>query len=1579
MHWDFPVLERPSIFIAAPGDVKYLRDTAVREIDRLTAAVADGHGLVPYNWLTDKAQDGFVDWIPAQGQIPRPDDNLCQAVICIFGERLGSPLPADFPIDGLDGIGLHRPGGSVHGVASQFQGENGFRLTGTVFECLAALSTHRRARPAHRAPLLILFAGDSSVAMESEPLAANWGLGRLYEKAEKKFGKRSRAMKDWLAYAYEPEILELRAFLEFLQGNGIFPRFVHDEEAACEQVRAFLARELDLAALPESEPFKGLNLYHETDLQVFFGREEERRQAVAELSALFEDSTRPTAYGIVGGSGVGKSSFLRAGLLAHCRHRVSAGYFTTCALRPTELVARPVGSPLAEPVGAAVGALISLFVQALRAIEPDSDHGPSAERLAEFRDAIMPTKAVDWLLGALDRRGEADGEEWRLIIGLDQFEELVDQLADAHTRTTWELVVRFLDAAAKTSRIAIVYTLQTNRIDLILRDPILGPLWTRGGQLFVPFPDHSLNEIINQPFACLHMSLDPPLVTALRKNIMDFATRADPASQGSLLPLVSLTLQNLRNAALATKRAERPAGTQAEARSMLSMGEFGQLLDVGKAIANLANEAALAAEAAAGPDWSKETVGDLLRQLIRIRDLEGERFSLPLARLPATGAISRLAEELVKRRILIPEPDSLHRLVHEAVCHHWPAAADWLNGERRVLRLASLMGYRAREWRAALGRDVLAEASRRDVDEAAEVLATWFPVLQLSVFVQPDDALIRDYGLALLTAHPSPLRCVDGFELKSPHVYLAVQYRQLELLKRYIESEPTCVQARRTDERTPLFAAAALGFEEIVDVLLASGAPVDDPDQKQWRAIHFAASNGHESILRRLSAAGADVNAKGQNEITSLILAAGEGHERVVRALFDLGAQPNLFDREGWHALHTAAGTNRPGVIDLLLANGADPNAVRPSDGWTPLVFAAYFNSIESAERLLDAHASFMAVAKYQLPYDAYAQVSPWGAQRIGSPLQVACDRDHPKLVRLLLARGADPNPVLLIRTEDGGRESFVPNKQGWFLLHLVADVGQPSVIQALVENGAAIDCTNADAVTPLDVALRRERLDVAKELVALGATFDARTRSRAIRTALETKKLQSALFLLESGDLEKIDNEFQNATPLHVAVEHRAAPIVKWLVQRGYPLDAQDDLGETALHRASRIGDVDSVRLLLEALANGEARDFSGRTPLLLAVVHGKDAVASEFIRRSVSLDLADHAGLTPLHVAARLGNVELTLALLASGVTVGTSDAAGWTALHWAARGNRTAIVGPLLSAGADVDALSRDPPRTPLGVAIEVSAATTAAALREAGAIAPAAVAPLVGQSPGERVPTASSHAFELALSTTRLTSSGTAVRSPLARDDFLSSPHPPEAEELLRNAVLQRDDYACRACGFRSSKFQTVACQGRDMRDLDDLVTLCSFCGQCSRLDEVTRMQSGVLIDLPEISQMELHHALREIFIARITQGEIADLARAVFERLRDRAGRASHRIGTSDPSELARRLEQQGAGRVAAIDLEGIRLLPLDRRVVRIDDLEYNQFPQMLAFWRSKDGPFGNWRATGLPRIAALQERLGHRE
>lgn len=177
------------------------------------------------------------------------------------------------------------------------------------------------------------------------------------------------------------------------------------------------------------------------------------------------------------------------------------------------------------------------------------------------------------------------------------------------------------------------------------------------------------------------------------------------------------------------------------------------------------------------------------------------------------------------------------------------------------------------------------------------------------------------------------------------------------------------------------------------------------------------------------------------------------------------------------------------------------------------------------------------------------------------------------------------------------------------------------------------------------------------------------------------------------------------------------------------------------------------------------------------------------------------------------------------------------------------------------------------------------------------------------------------------------------------------------------IWQRDGHTCQCCGFHSKKYQDVIFLNGNTSDLSDenLKTACIFCHQCFNLDQVNQMRSGVLLWLPEIDQADLHHMARAIYVARISQGPIAEAARSALDVLMQRREVVRQRIGTDDPYILSMVLKDYlNNAHYGARDkkLDGVRLFPLDRRIIKESDLEFNQFPQILAFWRSKDGPFG---------------------
>lgn len=189
---------------------------------------------------------------------------------------------------------------------------------------------------------------------------------------------------------------------------------------------------------------------------------------------------------------------------------------------------------------------------------------------------------------------------------------------------------------------------------------------------------------------------------------------------------------------------------------------------------------------------------------------------------------------------------------------------------------------------------------------------------------------------------------------------------------------------------------------------------------------------------------------------------------------------------------------------------------------------------------------------------------------------------------------------------------------------------------------------------------------------------------------------------------------------------------------------------------------------------------------------------------------------------------------------------------------------------------------------------------------------------------------------------------------------------DVSDETRQKVYERDNHTCQYCGFQARKYQIVRAKGEkaDPHNVNDLVTACIFCDQCFALDRVTQMKSGVLIWLPEIDQAMLHHVARAIYVARISQGPVADAARRALEVITSRREEVKKRIKIDDPAVLTMVLRDYidpRAYKNRAEKLEGVRLFPLDRRIITEGDLEFNQFPQILAYWRSKDGPFGTYQ------------------
>lgn len=115
--------------------------------------------------------------------------------------------------------------------------------------------------------------------------------------------------------------------------------------------------------------------------------------------------------------------------------------------------------------------------------------------------------------------------------------------------------------------------------------------------------------------------------------------------------------------------------------------------------------------------------------------------------------------------------------------------------------------------------------------------------------------------------------------------------------------------------------------------------------------------------------------------------AVNRGDGQTVAALLARGFDPNSRDPQGQTALHLALRDDSPKVVDALLAHpGLDVNALNEA-GESPLMMAALRGQLGAAERLLARGAK--------------VHQTGW------SPIHYAATGPEPRLVSLLLARGA--------------------------------------------------------------------------------------------------------------------------------------------------------------------------------------------------------------------------------------------------------------------------------------------------------------------------------------------------------------------------------------------------------------------------------------------------------------------------------------------------------------------------------------------------------------------------------------------
>ena len=558
-------------------------------------------------------------------------------------------------------------------------------------------------------------------------------------------------------------------------------------------------------------------------------------------------------------------------------------------------------------------------------------------------------------------------------------------------------------------------------------------------------------------------------------------------------------------------------------------------------------------------------------------------------------------------------------------------------------------------------------------------------------------------------------------------LYVAATLGQLSICKALLSNNAQ-VNATNDIGYTPLMAALDGSHEDVVDLLLKSGANVNPKviDRINVKGLggatplYIATRKEDLASIRKLLKAGADVNRPSGNGWTPLKSAAQQGSLDIVKVLLDAGADPNIADDTNYTPLMNAVSGQHKEIVKLLLKFRADPNVQSgenpEDDDWEPgrtaLMDAAVSGNVPIARELLKQGANpNLLNAKGR------------------TALHSAAISANTDMVSLLLKSGADPDVYgndeekqsaldLALRRwaseDEDDREGGVsdvleqmikkamPTDRGTLneaALDLVTD-GHLDIVERLRKHGVEVDpnySRNGASQLFIIAAFGDENVEAAKLLLKIGA--DANYKSpgglSVLSLAVRNGAVNLAQALLAEG-ADVMDRNSAEVLAYDLAAIYGHDELAKILIthmNRVVPdVDRQDSEGNTALMGAVKAADTKAITDLLARGADTTRRDLRGDSPLSHAMTRDLDE-AVRLLRSAGAERLPGGTvgGSAPIVTASRQGALGTILDLLDSGVTIDATDDKGETALTVA--DVHPGVVKALAKRGADLSHRNHD----------------------------------------------------------------------------------------------------------------------------------------------------------------------------------------------------------------------------------------------------------------------------------------------
>ena len=458
---------------------------------------------------------------------------------------------------------------------------------------------------------------------------------------------------------------------------------------------------------PNRPPYRGLKPLEAEDAGIFFGRDAPIVEALDTLRGLREGAP-PRLLVILGASGAGKSSFLRAGLLPRLA-RDDRNFLPLPVIRP-ERAAISGESGLLHAIETALAAH-GLAQPRVRLREAIADGAASLRPLlAQLVDKIFATMLAD----------ESEAKRPVIVLAIDQAEELFQGDGAREAQMLLELI-RDLGKDDHPGVIAL-FTIRSDSYDRLETAKALEGIRQRTFPL-LPMPRGAYQTVIEGPAARLKntnrsLAIEPRLTQRLLEDI-------EKGGGSDALPLLAFTLEQLY--------LDYGGGGALKLADYHTFGGIRGAIEaaVGRALVQSDNDPRIPRDRdgrlallrrglipwLAGID--PET-GSPRRRVARLADIPPE----------AAPLINLLVEQrlLATDRVMLREGDS-NRIeitiepAHEALLRQWGLLRGWLDEDFAALTTLEGVKRAARDWAANARRDDWLNHAGSRLEDAQKIAA----------------------------------------------------------------------------------------------------------------------------------------------------------------------------------------------------------------------------------------------------------------------------------------------------------------------------------------------------------------------------------------------------------------------------------------------------------------------------------------------------------------------------------------------------------------------------------------------------------------------------------------------------------------------------------------------------------------------------------------------------------------------------------------------------------------------------------------------------------------------------------------